>query len=198
MIIISVGGGLGNQMFEYALYYKLKKLYPDQVIKLDIYYAFPEAHNGFEVEKIFNLQSEKASKEEVERLIDRLLVGEHESRICSLIREVRQRIGLKKKSYLLQRDYSAYYPEFFNLDRNQSYYLYGSFCNSLYFHDMKQEIQQLFTFPTLDEKIENGERSLIKILAYRFIYEGVIMYHGIWGFVQKSIINMLFRIFVRS
>mgnify|MGYP001032807431 CR=1 FL=1 len=152
MIIISVGGGLGNQMFEYALYYKLKKLYPDQVIKLDIYYAFPEAHNGFEVEKIFNLQSEKASKEEVERLIDRLLVGEHESRICSLIREVRQRIGLKKKSYLLQRDYSAYYPEFFNLDRNQSYYLYGSFCNSLYFHDMKQEIQQLFTFPTLDEK----------------------------------------------
>lgn len=152
MIIISIGGGLGNQMFEYALYYKLKKLYPDQVIKLDIHYAFPIAHNGFEVEKIFSLQSEKASKEEVERLIDRLLVGEHESRICSLIREIRQRIGIKKKSYLLQRDYSAYYPEFFYLDKNQSYYLYGPFCNSLYFHDMKQEIQQLFTFPPLDEK----------------------------------------------
>ena len=51
MIIVSVGNGLGNQMFEYALYYKLKKIYSTQTIKLDTKYAFPKAHNGIEVKK---------------------------------------------------------------------------------------------------------------------------------------------------
>lgn len=152
MIIISVGAGLGNQMFEYALYYKLKKLYPAQIIKLDTEYAFPKAHNGIEVERIFNLESEKASRKEVKALIDRKLVGEHESIFITVIREIRKKIGLCKKSYLEQRDFTQYYPEFLKLDAGKSYYLFGPFCNSLYFCDLEQEIKQIFTFPKLDEK----------------------------------------------
>lgn len=152
MIIVSVGAGLGNQMFEYALYYKLKKKYPTQIIKLDTKYAFPKAHNGIEVEKIFNLQSEKADRNEVKKLIDKKLVGEYENIFITLVRGIRKKMGWFKKSYLAQRDFSEYYPEFLNLDVNQSYYLFGPFCNALYFSDMEWEIQQLFTFPPLDEK----------------------------------------------
>lgn len=152
MIIISVGAGLGNQMFEYALYYKMKKIYPNQTIKLDTHYAFPLAHNGIEVEEIFNLQSEKASRSEVKALIDRKLAGEHENILITVIRMARRKIGLGKKSFLAQRDFTEYYPEFFNLDRNQSYYLYGPFCNSLYFQDIGREIQQLFQFPPMNEE----------------------------------------------
>ncbi len=152
MIIVSVGGGLGNQMFEYAFYYKLKKIYLTQTIKLDTKYAFPQAHNGIEVEKIFRLQSEKASRSEVRKLIDRKLVGEYENILITLMRAVRKRMGLLKKSYLAQRDFTQYHPEFFNLNDEQSYYLFGPFCNALYFNDIKQEIQHIFTFPPLDEK----------------------------------------------
>lgn len=152
MIIVSMGGGLGNQMFEYAFYYKLKKIYPNQIIKLDTRYAFPKAHNGIEVEKIFNLCSEKASRGEVKELIDKRLAGEYENIFITLVREIRKKIGLRKKSYLAQQDFTEYYPLFFNLNDNQSYYLLGPFCNALYFDDIEQEIQELFSFPPLDER----------------------------------------------
>lgn len=154
MIIISVGAGLGNQMFEYALYYKMKKIYPNQTIKLDTHYAFPLAHNGIEVERIFNLQSEKASRSEVKVLIDRKLAGEHENIIITVMRMARRKIGFGKKSFFAQRDFTGYYPEVFNLDRNQSYYLFGPFCNSLYFQDMRREIRQLFQFPPMNKENE--------------------------------------------
>lgn len=139
-------------MFQYALYYKLKKLYPTQSIKLDTEYAFPKAHNGIEVERIFNLQSEKASRSEVKELIDRKLVGEDENILIKLIREIRKKMGLHKRSYLAQHDYTKYYPQFLNLNLSRSYYLFGPFCNSLYFCDIEEEIQQIYTFPALDEK----------------------------------------------
>ena len=154
MIIISVGGGLGNQMFEYSFYYKLKKMYPSQIIKLDTNYGFPQAHNGIEVEKIFNLQSEKASYEEVKAVIDKKMVGEYENIFISLMREIRKKTGLQKKSFLAQHDFTKYYPEFLNLDNEQSYYLFGPFCNSLYFNDIKKEIQQLFIFPQINKQNE--------------------------------------------
>ncbi len=152
MIIVSVGNGLGNQMFEYALYYKLKKIYSTQTIKLDTKYAFPKAHNGIEVEKIFNLHSEKASRSEVKGLIDKELAGEYENVIITLIRKIKRKIGFRKKSFFAQSDFTEYYPEIFNLNIKQSYYLFGPFCNASYFCDIEQEIQQLFTFPPLDKK----------------------------------------------
>lgn len=150
MIIVSIGSGLGNQMFEYSFYYKLKKVYPNQIIKLDVKYAFPIAHNGIEVEKIFNLHSEKAKQAEVKTLIDKRLNGEYENPVITLGREIRKRLGFVKKSYIRQKDFTQYYPHFFSLDINQSYYILGAFCNSLYFHDIEQEIQQLFVFPPLN------------------------------------------------
>mgnify|MGYP006921206663 CR=1 FL=1 len=37
MKIVKIIGGLGNQMFQYALYLSLKKKYPKEKIKIDIY-----------------------------------------------------------------------------------------------------------------------------------------------------------------
>lgn len=152
MIIISVGCGLGNQMFEYSFYYKIKKMYPNQIVKLDINYAFPLAHNGIEIEEIFGLTSEKATLEEVKVLADMTIQGEQETILHALIRKIKRKLGFGKKSFLLQKDPTKYYPEFFKLDERRSYYLFGPFCNSLYFKGVDADIQQLFKFPTIDEK----------------------------------------------
>ena len=51
MIIVKVTGGLGNQMFQYAMYKSLEK--KGKHVKLDStsYYNVKKEHNGYELEK---------------------------------------------------------------------------------------------------------------------------------------------------
>ena len=56
MKIVKILGGLGNQMFQYALYLALKKHFHDEKIMIDTscFIGYP-LHNGFELDKIFSL-----------------------------------------------------------------------------------------------------------------------------------------------
>ena len=53
MIIVKVTGGLGNQMFQYAMYKSLEK--KGKHVKLDStsYYNVKKEHNGYELERVF-------------------------------------------------------------------------------------------------------------------------------------------------
>ena len=69
MKIVKIIGGLGNQMFQYALYLSLKKKYPKEKIKIDIsMFETYGLHNGFELKRIFDIDAEYASREEVREL----------------------------------------------------------------------------------------------------------------------------------
>ena len=68
MFIVRVLGGLGNQMFCYAFYKALQRSGP---AKLDLFeYSFPSLahHNGFELERIFDVRCDFASTQDVIRL----------------------------------------------------------------------------------------------------------------------------------
>ena len=54
MRLIKMIGGLGNQMFIYAFYLRMKKLYPDTRIDLSDMVHY-NVHNGYEMNRIFNL-----------------------------------------------------------------------------------------------------------------------------------------------
>lgn len=62
MKILYFGGGLGNQIFEYAFYLELKDRYPSETIR-GIYLdsKFKEHASGFEIEKVFNVNLPKTS-----------------------------------------------------------------------------------------------------------------------------------------
>lgn len=56
MKIVKIYGGLGNQMFQYALAVALKNEYPNEKIALDIStFKGTVAHNGFELFDVFNV-----------------------------------------------------------------------------------------------------------------------------------------------
>ncbi len=71
MIVIKFSGGLGNQLYEYALYRKLKKLYPNTKIKADVSdYVLYDVHYGFELNRIFQLQ--QTGKLEIATFFDQI------------------------------------------------------------------------------------------------------------------------------
>ena len=62
MKIVNIIGGLGNQMFEYALYLALKNAHPNENIFCSINsFNGYKLHNGYELERIFGIKLKEAS-----------------------------------------------------------------------------------------------------------------------------------------
>jgi len=67
MRIVKVIGGLGNQMFQYALYLSLKDKFQNERILIDkrLFNSY-KLHNGFEIDRVFHLDSvEYATQDEI-------------------------------------------------------------------------------------------------------------------------------------
>ena len=63
MVIMHFSGGLGNQMFEYALYCTLQQAGANPKIDLS-HYGKQKTHNGYELERIFNIKANYSNKTE--------------------------------------------------------------------------------------------------------------------------------------
>lgn len=69
MIIVKYCGGLGNQMFQFAMQIALKSKYPEQSVKADItHYNLFQEHNGFELNTYFGIEFDYASLREIKEV----------------------------------------------------------------------------------------------------------------------------------
>ena len=69
MKIVKIIGGLGNQMFQYALAMALKKNFTDEEVKLDIHcFNGYTKHQGFEIDRVFGNEFELASYRNVAKV----------------------------------------------------------------------------------------------------------------------------------
>ena len=69
MKIIKIIGGLGNQMFQYALAIALQQQYKDEEIRLDLNcFRGYNKHQGYLLDEIFGRRFRAASLQEVARL----------------------------------------------------------------------------------------------------------------------------------
>jgi len=138
MIIVRINGGLGNQMFQYAigrsLAYRL-----NTELKLDISsYEMYKLHRFFLNE--FNLTLNIATKKEIQKFI------KHRGKFSYYLNKA---FGKNVDSVILKQGYYKeekefhFNPEIFNLKGD--IYLDGYFQTDLYFKDIQDTIRSAFT-----------------------------------------------------
>ncbi len=134
MIIIRITGGLGNQMFQYAVAKSLAKK-NDDIFKLDISFYPKQTLRKYEL-NLFNIEENIATKDEIIRL-----AGNE-----NFWFKIKRKLGLNPKrpnSYYAEKEIAVFDKELFN--KQSDIYLDGYWQNENYFKDIRNEILKDFT-----------------------------------------------------
>ncbi len=129
MIILQMSGGLGNQMFQYACYMKLKKL--GKEVKFDDVSSY-ELDNARPIQlTVFGITYPQATRDEV------IAMRDSSPALKDMIR--RKLKGRRLKQYI-EADYS-YDEHIYELD---DVYLKGYFQSDRYFADIEDEVRSTY------------------------------------------------------
>lgn len=129
MIIIQLAGGLGNQMFQYALYLQLKSLGKD--VKIDDVAGFVQDTKRTLALKPFGIDYECPTKKELMQMLDSSPLIWH---------KVRRRLcGRNKKAYF--EEDKRYHPEIMTWN---DIYLEGYWQTEKYFTSVADEVRKVF------------------------------------------------------
>lgn len=141
MIIIKMWGGLGNQMFIYALYSAL--ILRGRKVKVDMsYFNHYYAHNGYELERVFGIKVDSASTEECARLAN--------TGVDFASRIMRKLFPLKTHFIPRPEEAIRFFPEIFEME---DVYLQGYWQREEYFRDIRDKILSDFSFnPKLNQE----------------------------------------------
>lgn len=152
MIIISIFDGLGNQMFHYAFYRSLKE--KNKNVKLDIISSWNKYrldHNGYEMNKIFKINTEFATIYERNKFLKGVYIGKQIKN--DIIYKIRLKV-LKRKKLLYMcknpKEVITYNKEYLN---KENIYFFSHYQSEKYFKNIEGKIRKDFSFPVrIDDK----------------------------------------------
>jgi hypothetical protein len=143
MRIVKVLGGLGNQMFQFALYKALQKQYPEERVLLDLHcFNGYHKHRGFEIDSVFGATYEKATLKEVASLAYPY-PNYQWWRIGSRILPVRKTMLKEEPNFTLE-------PSALSLP--DSTYYDGYWQHEEYFKHIREELLSIYAFPAFDNE----------------------------------------------
>ncbi len=142
MKIIKVIGGLGNQMFQFALATSLKKAFPHERILLDLkdFHGY-RIHNGFELPHIFNIDYQEATWKDIFKVS--YPIGNY-----TLSRFFKKFLP-PRKSMIIENDPKDIIPSVFDDDRDL--YYDGYWQHEFYFKHLAEQMRHIYTFPKLKD-----------------------------------------------
>lgn len=143
MKIVKLLGGLGNQMFQYALACSIKAHQPDSEVLLDLHcFKGYHKHNGYEIDKIFHPRFKAA------RLID---IAKIAYPYCSYNAwRIGSRVLPTRRSMIIEDLKETVDTSILSLDGD--FYYDGYWQSEEYFKDIRDSILKEFAFPPFDER----------------------------------------------
>lgn len=148
MKIVNIIGGLGNQMWQYAMLVALKKRFPDE----DVYYNASffngyTLHNGFELSRIFNITACQAPVLDI-RKVYHYFVNHY------FFMKVYTHYFPQMKSEIREQRVAPYNQEY--LERHGDVYYNGYWADHRYYDDCRDELLREFSLRVpLDETNQN-------------------------------------------
>lgn len=134
MIIIQLAGGLGNQMFQYALYRQLQEA--GKEVKIDDVTAYVRDEKRTPSLSLFGIDYERPTSGEMVRMLDSSMLPWNRVR--------RRLFGRKKKAYF--EEDKRYHPEIMDWD---DIYLEGYWQSEKYFSGIAEEIRRIYDIDRL-------------------------------------------------
>lgn len=201
--IIRMSGGLGNQMFQYALYMKLKAM--GKEIKFDDINEYRGDNAKPIMLSVFGIQIPRATWDEINAFTD----GSME-----LTQRIRRKFTGRRAIEYTEEGF--YDPKVLTFD---SMYLRGSFQSERYFEDIVGEVRKAYQFPALEDmhlpdKLYQGTVECLKQIENTLsvslhmrrsdsrpdeeLYEGICTeqyYEGAVRFIQERYPDAVFYIF---
>lgn len=159
MKIVRLIGGLGNQMFQYALYLALKDAFPAEDIYVDkTLYSSYHLHNGLELERIFHVELPQAPIAEMKKLC-------WYSSNYKLTRLLQKLLPARKAECFEPSDYSL---DSTVLTQEGNRVFWGYWQCVQYFEAVSSAVKTAFTFPAFEDEqnvamqriIENSSESV--------------------------------------
>jgi len=177
MIIVKISGGLGNQLFQFAMLYALQKKYPNTVVKADVAsYKLYNDHYGLELDKVFGLvergilplasiKEQCIVRGEIPLLCDgkigeimEIPIAWFNARTRKYYQKKGMRNDIHEENFLKQ--YMTYdigieqlLNKIQNLDVSKNWYIDGYWQNEKFFDPYLTELRQILIFPSIyDEK----------------------------------------------
>ncbi len=141
MIIIQMAGGLGNQMFQYALYKQLTGM--GKTVKMDDEAGFREDAQRNPALAAFGIAYERASRQEIEEMTD--------SSMAFTARVRRKLFGRQRRAYFEEN--KCFQPKIFDWD---DIYLEGYWQSEKYFRDVGNLLKKEFSLESVRRNHDNG------------------------------------------
>lgn len=198
MVAVQMSGGLGNQMFEYALYLKLKSM--GKEVKVDDFTCYGPGERKKMLD-VFGITYDRLTREEYIKITDSNLKLSH---------KVRRKL-LGRKSLAYREASSNFDPEI--LKRDPALFE-GYFQTEKYFADIEDQVREAFRFRNLkkdetllfyEEKIKNCRAVSVHIRRgdyldpkYSALYKDICTpayYENAIGYLREKYPDAVFFLF---
>lgn len=141
-MIVRITGGIGNQMFQYALKLKLDSV-SNELSKIDIrFYERENVHNGYELDKVFGI-NETQYDGPLRAFADQF----------KLLYKICFRLGVRslKTAHHVTEIRTCYRPDVFSLTDKECY-IDGYWQSEEYFQGVEDVVRRTFQFPAFTEQ----------------------------------------------